>query len=271
MSEEFIRVAAMNAGLVLVMMVSLWALSLAIRDSSIADIFWGLGFIAIALFTASISEGLECRRTLVLVLVTVWGLRLALYIGWRNWGAEDPRYARLRQHVESNGGNYAWHSLRSIYLLQGFFMWLVSLVLIAAMIIDTPTKIGALAYIGAGIWLIGMIFETVGDLQLARFLGNDDNAGKVLDTGLWRYTRHPNYFGEACVWLGFLLIAVENPLGWVGLISLATIYYALLGPTGKGLLERRMSKKRPDFEDYKRRTSAFFPLPPKSKQENTND
>lgn len=264
MTDEFLRVAAMNAGLVLAMMTAMWALSIIIRDSSIADIFWGLGFVAIVAFTAAISDGIEERRQLIIVLTAIWGVRLALYIGWRNWGAEDPRYARLRQHVESQGKSYALHSLLHIYWLQGLFMWLVSLVLIFSMTTDTPTTLGTLAYVGVGLWLIGMIFETVGDWQLSKFLGNPDNTGKVMDKGLWRYTRHPNYFGEACVWLGFFLIAIENPWGAVTVISLAIIYYALLGPTGKGLLERRMSKKRPDFDSYKQRTSAFFPLPPRS-------
>lgn len=263
MTDEFIRVAAMNAALVLGMMFALWALSVAIRDSSIADIFWGSGFVLIVFFTAAVSDGIEERRVLVTALTTIWGLRLTAYIGWRNWGAEDPRYARFREHVESKGGNYALHSLRHIYLLQGFYMWLVALVLIFAMTMDTPTELGALAWAGACLWLLGMIFETVSDWQLARFLGNSDNKGKVMDKGLWRYTRHPNYFGEACVWLGFFLIAIENIWGVVTVVSLVTIYYALLGPTGKGLLERRMSKKRPDFEAYKQRTSAFFPMPPR--------
>lgn len=264
MTQEFLHAAAMNAGLVLALMVALWALSVAIKDSSIADIFWGLGFVVIVLFTSAISEGVEERRNLVTVLTAIWGLRLAGYIGWRNWGAEDPRYARFRQHVESQGKSYALHSLIHVYLLQGFFMWLVSLVLIFSMTMSTPTELGLLAYLGVALWLVGMFFETVSDWQLAKFLGNPDNQGKVMDQGLWRYTRHPNYFGEACVWLGFFLIAIENVWGLVTIISLATIYYALLGPTGKGLLERRMSKKRPDFEAYKQRTSAFFPLPPKS-------
>ena len=264
MTEEFLRVAAMNAALVLGMMVALWGVSVAIRDASIADIFWGLGFIVIVLFTAAVSDGVEARRRLILVLTAIWGLRLALYIGWRNWGAEDPRYARLREHVTSKGGNFAAHSLRHIYLMQGFFMWLVSIVLIFSMTIDQPPQLGMLAWIGVGLWVVGMFFETLGDWQLARFLGDPANANKVMDRGLWRYTRHPNYFGEACVWLGFFLIALENPWGIITVISLLTIGYALLGPTGKLLLERRMSKKRPEFEAYRQRTSGFFPLPPRS-------
>lgn len=264
MTDVFLHAALLSAGLVFAMMTALWGVSVLIRDSSIADIFWGLGFVIIVWFITTIADGIEARQNLVALLTTIWGTRLAAYIGWRNWGAEDPRYARFRQHVESKGKSYAIHSLIHIYWLQGLFMWLVSLVLIFAMTINSPAQLGALAYSGVLLWVIGMIFETVGDWQLASFLGKPENAGKVMDKGLWRYTRHPNYFGEACVWLGFFLIAIENAWGVVTIISLATIYYALLGPTGKGLLERRMSKKRPDFEAYKQRTSAFFPLPPKS-------
>ena len=264
MIEEFLQLAAMNAGLILILMVTLWAISVVIQDSSIADIYWGLGFVIAAFFTAFISDGIAERQSLILWLTTIWGLRLAIYIGWRNRGGEDPRYARFRQHIESKGGNFAIHSLKHVYLLQGFFMWLVSLVLIFSMVMTDPGMLGPLAYTGVAVWAIGMVFETVGDWQLARFLGDPSNNGKVMDRGLWRYTRHPNYFGEACVWFGFFLIAMENIAGIVTIISLATIYYALLGPTGKRLLEQRMSKKRPEFEAYKQRTSGFFPLPPKS-------
>lgn len=263
MLSEFLSLALINASLVFFLMLGLWALSVAIRDSSIADIFWGFGFVIIVWFTLSISDGVEARRVLVTALTTIWGLRLGLYIGWRNWGAEDPRYARLRQHVQSQGGNYAIHSLVHIYLLQGFFMWLVSLVLIFALSMDTPATLGPVAGLGVALWLVGMFFEAVGDMQLTRFRADPANRGKVMDAGLWRYTRHPNYFGEACVWVGFFLIAAENPLGLITIVSPATILYALIGPTGKGLLERRMAKKRPDFEDYRRRTSGFFPLPPR--------
>lgn len=263
MWAELLQTAMMSGGLVLAMFLLLWALSMAINDSSIADIFWGFGFVIIVWVLWPLTEGVPERRQLVVVLTTLWGLRLGLYLGWRNWGKEDPRYARLRAHVEGQNRSYALHSLLHIYLLQGFFMWLVSFVLIFSMVVDAPPTIGVLAWIGTAIWVLGMVFETVGDMQLTRFRSDPGNEGKVMDRGLWRYTRHPNYFGEACVWVGFFLIALENPTGIVTVISLATILYALMGPTGKGLLERRMSKKRPDFEAYKRRTSGFFPLPPR--------
>ena len=261
--NEFLRLCAINLVWIIGLMVLLWVVSVVVKDSSIADIYWGMGLAIAAWFTYFISAGVEARRTLVLTLVTVWALRLSAYILWRNWGVEDPRYATFRKRVEEKGGNYIIHSLKHVYLLQGFFMWMVALVLIFSIAVDAPRELGPLAWAGAGLWLVGMFFETVGDLQLARFRGNPQNAGKIMDQGLWRYTRHPNYFGEACVWFGFFLIAMENVAGLVTLISPAVMLYALMGPTGKALLERRM-KKRPDFEAYVRRTSGFFPLPPKA-------
>lgn len=263
MLTEFLTLALLNSALILGLFFLVWVLSVVIRDSSIADIFWGFGFVVVVWFTWIIADGVEARRLLVAILTTIWGLRLSIYIGWRNWGGEDPRYARFRQHVESQGGNYAIHSLIHVYLLQGLFMCLTALVLVFAMSMDTPEQLGVLAWAGIALWVLGMFFETVGDAQLTRFRADPANAGKIMDRGLWRYTRHPNYFGEACVWVGFFLIAAENLLGLITIVSPLTIIYAIVGPSGKGLLERRMSKKRPDFEEYKRRTSGFFPMPPR--------
>ena len=262
--NEFLHLAALNFGLIIGLMVLLWGVSLAMRDSSIADIYWGIGFVVAAWFTYFNSDGVQARRVLVLALVTVWGLRLSGYLLWRNWGKEDPRYARFRKNVEEKGGNYALETLKWVYLLQGFFMWVTALVLIFAISVDAPEELGVTGYAGFALWLLGMFFEVVGDAQLARFKANPASAGKIMDQGLWRYTRHPNYFGEACVWFGFLLIAADNPAGLVTIVSPAIMLYALMGPTGKALLERRMRKSRPGFEDYVRRTSGFFPMPPKA-------
>jgi steroid 5-alpha reductase family enzyme len=261
--SDFLSLALMNLALIAVMMLALWGLSLALRDSSIADIFWGFGLAITAWFSAWLGDGVVERQQLVLTLITLWALRIGLYIGWRNWGGEDPRYAHLRRYVTERGGNYALHSLVHIYLQQGFFMWLVSLVLIFAVSSETPASLGTLAWVGVGLWCLGMFFETVGDWQLSRFRADPANAGRVMDRGLWRYTRHPNYFGEACVWVGFFAIAMENPAAIVTVISPAMMLWVLMGPLGKGLLERRMAKKRPEFAEYARRTSGFFPLPPK--------
>jgi len=261
--SDFLQLALMNLALIGAMMIVLWALSVAIRDSSIADIFWGFGLAITAWFTWWIDDGVPARQQLVLTLITLWALRIGIYIGWRNRGGEDARYAHLRRYVTERGGNYVLHSLVHIYLQQGFFMWLVSLVLIFAIASDTHTSLGTLAYVGTALWCLGMFFETVGDWQLSRFRVDPANAGRVMDRGLWRYTRHPNYFGEACVWVGFFAIAMENPAAIVTVISPAMMLWVLMGPLGKGLLERRMSKKRPEFAEYARRTSGFFPLPPR--------
>lgn len=261
--NEFLHLAAINLGLLIGLMVVLWAVSLAMNDSSIADIYWGTGFIIAAWFTYFNSEGFEPRRQLLLALVTIWGLRLSGYLLWRNWGKEDPRYANMRQHVEAKGGNYAIHTLKWVYLIQGFFMWVTALVLIFGISLDAPASLGVIAYAGVALWMIGMFFEVVGDAQLTGFRADPNNKGKIMDKGLWSWTRHPNYFGEACIWFGFLLIASENPAGLVTVVSPAIMLYALMGPTGKALTERRMSKSRPDFDSYVRRTSGFFPLPPK--------
>lgn len=262
--DEFLRLAAMNFVWVIGLMVLLWGVSVLIKDSSIADMYWGLGLVISAWFTYFISEGVDARRFLVLALVTVWGVRLSAYITWRNWGVEDPRYARFRKNVEEKGGNYVTHSLKHVYLLQGFFMWMIALVLIFAISVDTPATLRVPAYLGTALWVVGMFFEVVGDAQLARFRADPLNKGRIMDSGLWRYTRHPNYFGEACVWFGFLLIACDHPAGLITIISPAVMLYALMGPTGKGLLERRMRKSRPDFEAYVQRTSGFFPMPPRA-------
>ncbi len=267
MPENLFSIVLLTGGLVAIMMTSLWVISAVIKDSSIADIFWGSGFVIIVFFTELTTEGSGPRRELICLLTALWGCRLTLYIGWRNWGKEDSRYARFRAHIEAQGKNYHIHSLIHNYWYQGLFMWIISFVLLLGMSTDTPIELGVTAYVGIGLWSLGMFFESVGDWQLARFLKKPENQGKVMDKGLWQYTRHPNYFGEACVWFGFLLIAVENPYGWMGAISIATVLYALLGPTGTNLVERRMSKKRPDFIAYKERTSGFFPLPPRTTKE----
>jgi steroid 5-alpha reductase family enzyme len=245
-------------------MVLLWAVSVAAKDSSIVDMYWGPGLVLVAWFAYFISEGVEARRMLVLALVTLWGTRLSAYLAWRNWGVEDPRYASLRKSVEENGGNFAVHSLKRIYLLQGLAMWVTALVLIFAISVDSPASLGPSAYAGIVLWIVGMFFEVVGDAQLARFRADPANRGRIMDRGLWRYTRHPNYFGEACVWFAFLLIACDNPVGIVTIVSPAVMLYALTGPTGKAVLEQRMRGSRPDFDAYARRTSGFFPLPPRS-------
>lgn len=238
-----------------------FAVALRVGRQAVIDVTWGLGFVAIALtaFVVTGGQGDALRRWLALALTAAWGLRLAAHIYSRSRGkGEDPRYAAMLARTDGNAGAYA---LLHIYLPQGLIMWFVSLPVQAAMVVR-----GGLPWVlwfGVVVWAVGFFFESVGDLQLTRFRGNPANRGKVLDTGLWRYTRHPNYFGDACVWWGIALVAFS---AWPGILTLASpvlMTWFLARGTGKPLLEKGMADRRPGYADYVRRTSGFVPLPPR--------
>lgn len=238
----------------------LWLLSLLAADASIVDVFWGLGFILVAVAAAR-PEAPGARQALAGGLATVWGLRLATHIFLRNRGkGEDPRYGAMRRRW---GKAFGVISLATVFALQGVLMWIVSLPVQAAMRADAPADLGPLDYAGAGVWLIGFAFEATGDFQLTRFASKDDNAGKVMDLGLWRYTRHPNYFGDSLAWWGFGLIGLATGAWW-SLVGPLVMTVLLLRVSGVSLLERHMAKTRPDYDAYKERTSAFVPMPPKT-------
>ncbi|MFN7271301.1 MAG: DUF1295 domain-containing protein [Gammaproteobacteria bacterium] len=241
-----------------------WVIGLAMKDSSIVDIWFAPCLGIAAVIGWQLGGGADERRMLVMVLALLWSVRLGGYLLWRNWGKEDPRYARLRTHVESQGKSYAIHSLIHVNIYQGITVVILAVPFIFAQVAAEPVALGALAWIGAALVVFGVVFEGTADLQLTRFKADPSSKGKVLDTGLWRYSRHPNYFGECCVWLGFALIALEVPWGWIGFVAPALMAWLILGMMGKELLERRMLKKRPDYQDYVRRTSGFFPLPPRA-------
>lgn len=243
-----------------VLMIAVWLLSLVVHDASIVDIVWGLGFVMIAALGCARADGFAGRRTLVTVLTAIWGLRLGLHLLVRNWGAgEDYRYRAMRRRW---GPRFPFVSLVTVFLLQGVLMWIVSLPVQAAQVASTPDHIVLLDVAGVALWAIGLFFEVVGDAQLRRFKADSVNQGKVMDRGLWRYTRHPNYFGDATMWWGLGLIAVGTG-AWLSLIGPLVMTVFLLRVSGVPLLERRMSRTRPGYEDYVRRTSSFVPLPPK--------
>lgn len=228
---------------------------------SVIDVTWGLGFAVIALTSLGLSSGHGdlTRRALVAVLTTAWGVRLAAHIAIRNWGkGEDPRYVALLAKAPGNPQLYA---LRMVYLTQGVVMWFVSLPTQAAMY--EGARPGVLTWLGTGVFAVGLTFEAVGDWQLSRFRNEPDSKGKVMDRGLWRYTRHPNYFGDACVWWGLYLIAAQQWQGAVTVLSPAVMTYTLANGTGKPTLEKGMSDRRPGYTEYVRRTSGFIPLPPR--------
>jgi steroid 5-alpha reductase family enzyme len=248
-------------GATMATMLVLWVVSLAIKNASIVDIFWGAGFAVIAMITFALTDGYATRKLLTTALAAIWGLRLAIHIGWRNHGkGEDFRYQAMR---ERNGDRFAFVSLYTVFGLQGVLMWLISLPLQFAQISREPARLTWLDFLGAALWLIGLSFEAIGDLQLTIFKLDPANKGKVMDRGLWAYTRHPNYFGDALLWWGFFLIALATPRGWWTVISPVLMTTLLLKVSGVALLEKTLVKTRPAYRDYVRRTSAFVPLPPK--------
>jgi steroid 5-alpha reductase family enzyme len=220
--------------------------------------------VAIALICALWGEGHEPRRYLVLALIAVWGLRLGLHIFFRNRGhGEDPRYARWRQQA---GDAWWWKSYLKVFLLQGFVMWVIAAPIRVVAVSAEPDHITALDVIGTCMWLIGFYFEAVGDLQLRRFKENPANQGQVMDRGLWRFTRHPNYFGDALTWWGIGAIALSGDLGWLALIGPALMTFLLMRVSGVVLLEQGMEKRRPGYRAYIESTNAFFPGPKKGQR-----
>ena len=231
---------------------------------SVMDVAWGPGFVAVAAVAWVVSagdgdgDGDPARRLLLLLLTAAWGLRLGLHIGWRaRDGHEDPRYHAMLAGAPGSRNAYA---LRRVYLPQGIVMFFVSLTLQVGMFASGP--VGWVAVAGILLWLTGFVFETVGDWQLARFKNDPAHRGTVLNTGLWRYTRHPNYFGDAAVWAGLFLIAADSWPGVLTVLSPALMVWTLAAKTGKPLTEKAMSR-RPGYREYVESTSGFIPWPPK--------
>jgi len=242
-------------------MLATWALSLRLGDVSIVDVAWGIGFVIVAAIAFATGDGDAGRRTLMLVLTTAWGLRLAASIGRRKLRhrGEDPRYTEMR---DRHGPRFVVVSLFTVFLFQGLLVWIVSQAQQGASAQDGG--LGLLDWVGVAVWAFGFAFEAVGDEQLARFKRDSGNRGAIMDRGLWRYSRHPNYFGEACVWFGFGLIALAAGAWW-GLIGPLVMTLLLTKVSGKDHLERSM-RTRPGYAEYVERTSGFVPLPPRRRE-----
>lgn len=254
-------VVASSAAAVLVLMLVTWAVGTARHDVSIVDIVWGLGFAVVATVAFVVGDGSGARRGLLLAMVGLWGLRLAGYLAWRNLGhGEDRRYQKMRRH---HGEHFWLVSLGTVFLLQGALMLVVSLPVQLAAGAAEPAGLGPLAALGVAVWLVGLVFEVGGDLQLARFKADPANEGEVMDRGLWAWTRHPNYFGDFCVWWGVFLVAAETGAGRWGVIGPIVMTVFLLRVSGVALLERDIGTRRPGYAAYAARTSAFVPRPPR--------
>jgi steroid 5-alpha reductase family enzyme len=256
---------ASTAGFVALLMVAVWLTSVWRRDASIVDVAWGPGFAGIAVVAFAVSDGVFERRVLVTALALVWGLRLGGYLLWRAWGKpEDFRYQAMRRYW---GARFPIVSFFTVFTLQGVLMWIVSLPIQIAQVAREPATLGALDALGAGLWLVGMFFESVGDAQLARFRADPASAGKVMDRGLWRYTRHPNYFGDCLVWWGLFAIALGIPGGIYSVVAPIVMTILLRRVSGVTLLERSLVKRRAGYADYVARTNAFVPGPPRASRE----
>jgi steroid 5-alpha reductase family enzyme len=247
-------------GALLALMTLVWLLSLARRDASIVDVFWGVGFVLAAWIYAAGSPASTPRGVLAAALATLWGLRLSLHILWRSRGrGEDYRYRAMR---ERDPAGFPRRSLLSVFWLQAALLWAISAPLFQAQR-PGPDALTGLDWLGLALFALGFLFEAVGDLQLARFRRDPGNAGRVLDRGLWRYTRHPNYFGDAMVWWGFACLALATPGSWWTVASPVLMSVLLMRVSGVTLLERKLRETRPAYARYAEETSAFFPWLPR--------
>ena len=294
MLSDIIVYLAHSAVVVFGALTLLWAISVAAKDASLVDIFWGFGFLLVGAVCLYLVPVKTPYLILLAAMPIVWGLRLSLYLGKRNLGhGEDKRYVNMRKRAEKKGiSEMTWRlkTLLSVYWGQGLLIMIVSAPVWVAMAtggerIDVmaiepdfksidwkpaiiTAKIGVLAIIGATLWLVGFLFEAIGDAQLAAFLkknkGYDGPADEkpVMDKGLWKYTRHPNYFGNACMWWGIWIVACAAPLGWATIFGPIIMTLLLTKVSGRDLLERDMGRRK-NYQDYIERTSGFFPMPPK--------
>lgn len=259
-------VLAWSALAIALVMGTTWVVSLPLRNASIVDPIWSLGFVVVAFVSFAVSHAQvdALRAGVLLAFVTIWGVRLSLHLFTRNAGhGEDPRYVAMRRHW---GERFPMVSLFTVFGLQGVLMWIVSLPLQFG--IGLPGRApgwSVFLVVGALVWATGVAFESIGDAQLRRFRADPASAGQVLDTGLWRWTRHPNYFGDACVWWGIAVVALgAGGWAWLGLVGPIVMTTLLRRVSGVTLLEKSMVKRRPGYAEYVRRTSPFLPRPPRS-------
>ena len=247
--------------LIWVLVTLLWIWSIIIKNASIMDIFWGFSFVTINAFYVLSSGELTPRKVLILVLVSIWGLRLTIYLAIRNIGkGEDFRYREFRRNYGE--GRYWWFSYFQTFLLQGMLIIIISLPLLGISTADKTGELNVIDYLGIVIWIIGFLFEAGGDFQLSRFKKDHKNKGKVLDTGFWKYTRHPNYFGDSVVWWSYAIFSIAAGAYWqvAGSVVMTLL---IIKVSGVALLEKTLNNSKPQYQEYIRKTSPFFPWFPK--------
>ena len=261
---ELLEIAGLSFLGVLAYMTGVWLLSLVRRDASVVDVFWGLGFALLAAAYLIATDGFGGRKILITALVAIWGLRLSIYILLRNRSkGEDYRYRKWRGQA---GASFWWISLFRVFLLQGLLLWIISMPILAVQFNKDPGHFTVFDLAGTLIWGMGFFFEAVGDWQLARFKADPANKGRVMRSGLWAYTRHPNYFGDATVWWGHFVIAARTLWGVWTLFSPVLMTVLLLRVSGVALLEKTQVRTKPEYRDYIESTSAFLPRPPRKRR-----
>ena len=256
---------ATGVGIAAAWVLVLWLVSILRRDISVIDAVFSLIELSIVGVAGVVmGSAPQSRKILIFGLLCLWSLRLTAYLGWRKWGeGEDPRYTKLRGWVEE-GWPFHRFVLRQVFGLQGATMFLLGLPLIISLAADEPDSFGPITYVGVAVWAVGFFFEVIGDLQLVRFKGNPANDGNVLDSGLWRYTAHPNYFGEVMMAWGLFITALEVPWAAIGIIGPVMYTRLVIKITGTPTLEKRVRRTRPEYGAYLERTSSFWPRPPRS-------
>ena len=239
----------------------LWLVSVKLRDVSIVDIYWAPAYSIACAAVWLEGPALTTARVVLVVSVAAWGLRLGGYLAWRNLGhGEDRRYQVIRARMDPG---FWWKSLVVVFGFQSFLVWCISTPVQLALRSDAAV-LWPLAFVGGGLYMVGFFFEAVGDLQLARFLARPNSQNAVMNQGLWRYSRHPNYFGNCCLWWGLYLVSVSLGAPWWTVFSPILMTVLLLRVSGVALLERTIESRRPGYAEYVRRTSAFVPMPPKA-------
>ncbi|MEQ9465176.1 MAG: DUF1295 domain-containing protein [Haliea sp.] len=259
---ELLLLFATSLGVALAAAIALWLASIPLRDVSIIDMFFALIIVAITVASLLLAPSIGPLQWLLSAMVALWALRITAYLITRNWGhGEDPRYTKLRSWVNDERA-FIWLSLRKVFLLQALVLWLASLPVQLGMQLGTGAP-GWLAVAGTALWLLGLVTETIADRQLQHFRKDPANKGTVLCTGLWRYSRHPNYFGELCVWWGIWLVACEAPFGFLTIIGPLAYSYLVVNVTGQRTLDKKLAREKPGYAEYMARTSGLVPLPPR--------